>query len=62
MGELHEKQRHHTGKIFPVYAMKAYGGEEAYLLSLLVLALDVAELPAFQKGLWSTDIFGYLIR
>ena len=51
MGELHEKQRHHTGKIFPVYAMKAYGGEEAYLLSLLVLALDVAELPAFQKGL-----------
>jgi len=51
MGELHEKQRHYTSKIFPVHAMKAYGGEDVYLHSLLALTLDVAELPASQKGL-----------
>ena len=65
MGELHEKQRHYTSKIFPVHAMKAYGGEDVYLHSLLALTLDVAELPASQKGLWSTDIviwlFGSLV-
>ena len=36
------------------------GGEDVYLHSLLGLALDVAELPASQISLWSTDIVIWL--
>ena len=38
------------------------GGEDVYFHSFLALTLDVAELTASQKGLWSTDIVGYLVR